>query len=491
MKALLAQFSYETNTFAPDGVTAQGLFVDGGVWCVGEKACRRWMAEAPGRMTGSLTVLESEGCEVHPVFAASNGCPAGRLDGAEYQKVRAVTKRQIEDALPADLIVLHLHGASAAVGTDDIEGDLLTMLRRELGFAGRLVVSLDLHGNVTHRMLRHADVITAFRTYPHVDFHQTGERAARLALQTEGATTVAAKVRMLLPPTATHDEWGHFAHMVKLARQAECDPDVDDVALLPVQPWLDVEELGSCVLVSGRGGAPARVAHKLAQTWYDARDRYEGGLMPTDEILCKLHQKRPEPWVLVDTADATTGGSTGRSTFILELLLPHADSFAAPVLLQVVDPEAVDRAEAGETRFSLGDGQVAFEAQSVRISEGRGTIRAPGYRGSHFSLGGAAVLKRGELHLVVTRQSANATIDPAFYECVGLEPNRALAVQVKSLTGWMAGYGGDRSRGLFVDGTGATSLHFASLPFRDANRHIYPIQQEVDHPVELWQPAKR
>src|SRR5690606_21326939 len=38
--------------------------------------------------------------------------------------------------------------------------------------------SLDLHGNVTSRMVEQADVLVAFRTYPHVDMAETGRRTA-------------------------------------------------------------------------------------------------------------------------------------------------------------------------------------------------------------------------------------------------------------------------------------------------------------------------
>ena len=76
-----------------------------------------------------------------------------------------------------------LHGAMEAESEHDPEGFLLAETRKILGERMPIVVSLDLHGILTDRMLQHADAVVVYHTYPHVDFFQTGERAARLLLR--------------------------------------------------------------------------------------------------------------------------------------------------------------------------------------------------------------------------------------------------------------------------------------------------------------------
>ena len=375
MKALLALFSYEANTFNPEVNAVEAAFRRNGAWRVGAAEVRDWALRGEGELTGSLAYLEERGWIAEPVFAASARSSGGRLDADGYQALRNTLRGALAAALPADAIILHLHGAACAVGVDDPEGDLLAMVRTELGFAGRVAVSLDLHGNVTRQMLASADVITAYRTFPHTDLQATGRRAAALALQPDATTRAVAKLGMLLPPTATCDQEGDFARMQALARQAEEAGDIDDVALLPVQPWLDIAELGSAVVVTGRGDGPARVARRLAEDWYAHRAGYPNGLMPMADILQALAVKAQRPWILADTADAITGGSSGRSAYVLQALLPQADAFTAPVLLQVVDPETVDRATAGETFFQhrrsegLGAGEPG--------ANGRRAVRTP------------------------------------------------------------------------------------------------------------------
>jgi microcystin degradation protein MlrC len=101
-------------------------------------------------------------------------------------------------------------------------------------------------------------------------------------------------------------------------------------------------------------------------------------------------------------------------------------------------------------------------------------------------MGQAAVLAAGNLRIVVCSRGSLCA-DPAFYECLGLDPEGAQAVQVKSMMGWRAGYGAEASRGLVFDGAGSTSLDFQRLPFTGQRRELYPIRKEPPQPLFLWQ----
>ena len=251
------------------------------------------------------------------------------------------------------------------------------MVRTELGFEGRVAVSLDLHGNVTRKMLAHADVITAFRTFPHTDQQATGRRAAALALQPDATTRAVAKLGMLLPPTATHDHAGDFARMQALARQAEEADDIDDVALLPVQPWLDIAEFGSAVVVTGRGDGPARAARRLAEDWYAHRARYPDGLVSMAAILQTLAVKAHRPWILADTADAITGGSSGRSAYVLQALLPHADAFCRAHSSPGCGSEDGGSGRGGTPPSVSGIRRCRCRQSRVRTAEGRYAPEGP------------------------------------------------------------------------------------------------------------------
>lgn len=487
MKAVVVQFLFESNTFNPNEAGLD-LFTRGGTWLTDQASVRAWSGRTALQLGGSLAVLEGAGWETAPVFAAVCGCPAGRLGREAHEAIRGEMGRAIRGALPADAILLHLHGAACAIGEDDVEGGLLEMVRGEIGFAGPVVVSLDLHANVTRRMLRHADAITAYRTMPHVDFAETGARAARLLTGLRpGTVRTLVKMAALVPPTCTNHAEGGFSEMLAMARLLESRPGISDISLFPVQPWLDVAEPGSSVVVTGDDAAAGEAAALgLARAWYGQRGSWEAGTRPWPGIRARLLERRDKPWILVNAADATTGGSTGSSAEAARELLGVKDALPGEVLLWVVDPAAVAAAEAGSGTFRIGNPAVALEATVLRTGEGTYRARGGAYTGQAFSMGRYAVLAAGRLRIVVSTDPVFGS-DPAFYERAGLEPDRALAVEVKSMMGWRAGFQAGADRGLVFDGPGCTSLEFARLPFTGARRDLFPISLQPPTPLTLWQ----
>lgn len=486
MKVALAQFIYESNTFNSQEADLS-YFDPRGIRLTEPAAIREWASSNRSQMSGSLDELAELDCVTHPFFVAVCGTPGGRLSLKCYDQIKTTFAETLQRALPADVLLLHLHGAVCAVGQDDVEGDLLKMLRQEIGFTGRIVLSLDLHANVTARMLQHVNASTAYRTFPHQDFYETGQRAARLCLGPQPLTRTLAKIPAIIPPTATDHRSGAFAAILDAARDLEADPDIVDVSLFPVQPWLDIDDLATRVVVNSIGAeAGAAAAQQLAEQWFAQRHDWDAGLIEWPEILSALATSSDQPWLLVDTADATTGGSDGSSAEAIMQLWPHRNELAGPVLLWVVDPDAVQAVQRGEPTVQLGQQKISVSGEMTFNGECRFTPRGQAYQGQEFSCGQAVVLCAGSLRIVVTEQGCLCA-DPAFYECLKLDPSTALAVQVKSHMGWQAGYRAGPERGLRFDGPGCTSVNFARLPFTGSRRDLFPLSASSPNPIELWQ----
>lgn len=76
-----------------------------------------------------------------------------------------------------DAVWLDLHGAMFAVGHEDAEGEIVTRVRAVVGDDPLIAASFDLHGNFSPRMARGLDLVTAYRTAPHIDIDETRLKA--------------------------------------------------------------------------------------------------------------------------------------------------------------------------------------------------------------------------------------------------------------------------------------------------------------------------
>ena len=93
-----------------------------------------------------------------------------------------------------------------AEGELDPEGFLLTRIREMAGRDIPIVISLDLHGILTDRMLRQVDGLAIYHTYPHVDFADTGARAARQLLDIVERKLAPVIARVTIPALVRGDE---------------------------------------------------------------------------------------------------------------------------------------------------------------------------------------------------------------------------------------------------------------------------------------------
>jgi microcystin degradation protein MlrC len=66
----------------------------------------------------------------------------------------------------------------SADGESDLTGALLELVRKSVGPDVPIVGTLDLHANITERMLQYADLLVGYHACPHLDSFETGQRAA-------------------------------------------------------------------------------------------------------------------------------------------------------------------------------------------------------------------------------------------------------------------------------------------------------------------------
>ncbi|MBP1779685.1 MAG: hypothetical protein H6Q86_5696, partial [candidate division NC10 bacterium] len=319
--------------------------------------------------------------------------------------------------------------------------------RRVLGDAAPIVVTLDLHANVTCAMVEHATAIVGYHTYPHIDLYETGVKAARLLLRTLAGRVSPAmafrKLPMIVPAENMQTTRGPMHRLIERGKALERDGRALAVSVFGVQPWLDIQEMGcSVVVVADKAGSRAEAAAGgLARRFWEARGEFDVRLTPPERAIREALRVSGGPVILSESSDSTGSGSPGDSTGLLRALL--SARLSDPVACFMVDPVAVakaNRAGVGATvTMRLGgqldparSGPVRVTARVRLLSDGRWTPRARGYNtGIETSMGRAAVLDIGSIRMLVAERST-MTVDPELYRSHGIEPLDMKIVVVKS-----------------------------------------------------------
>src|SRR5438552_5997396 len=251
MRIAIGQLWQETNTFNPLPTTRRD-FDDFGV-LRGQDLVER-MADT-NELGGFIQSLRQWPEQPEIVgLVRLRAWPSGTATVETFRWLRDEIMDALRHALPVDAVLLALHGAMVADDFPDVEGEILHAVREQIGRDVPLVASLDLHANVTERMVRAADALVLFHTAPHIDVFETGQRGAAVLrrILVDGAKPVTAfqKLPLVVPAERanTQDPASVSFGFRQRVQELEARPGVLSAGLATVQPWLDIPEMGSAVL---------------------------------------------------------------------------------------------------------------------------------------------------------------------------------------------------------------------------------------------------
>jgi len=485
-RILIAECKQEVSTFNPVQSHYEDFRVGGGPEILDY---HRGVREEVG---GALSVFAGEDdVELLPSYAASSNTSGGVLDADSYSRLRRDFTTAVSGVGPVDAAYFSLHGAMQAAGENDPEGDLLQEARRILGEEIPFVVSLDIHGILTHRMLRHADAIVPYHTYPHVDFYETGARAARLLMRIlrDGARPVIARVKIpaLVRGNELITDTGAVGDCIRGAQEIEGSVRGLAAGVMWGNPFTDVPELRTNSVVVMDGDASAAQAHALdlATRFWKHHETMRVPLTGLEEAVRQAAVAASGTVVMMDAADATSSGASGDSNAILREALRQG--YDGTILTPVVDPAAVDMAfdagVGGRFRAHIGGALDPARFQplelNVRVrSLADGKFRSESF-GWHWDSGRTAVLEADNATLVVGTRPVSL-FDRSWFYANGQDPRHFDMVVVKSphcephmFADWCA-------KLIDVDAPGATSANLASLGHTTCERPIFPLDGEVE-----------
>ncbi|MCY7389078.1 MAG: M81 family metallopeptidase, partial [Burkholderiales bacterium] len=283
----LGCFMLESNAHSP--VATREEFVQNYLE-FGDAMMRDWQSEHPRAskcLTGFIDDMNaSTAWTPLPLMGAMVGA-SGPIAHVFFDEVVREMCGRLKAVMPVDGVFLSLHGAAIATVEVDPDGTLLACMREIVGPDVPIIATLDLHANVSQKMVDNADVLVVYRTNPHVDMAERGvESATHMRELLDGGKATVAFVKLpFIPPSVTQNtKSGPYADIIAYG-QSKVDLRVMNVSVVSGFSLGDTVKNGMSVIVTTRNDAAlanALCVDIATQTWND-RHRYIPNLTSIDE----------------------------------------------------------------------------------------------------------------------------------------------------------------------------------------------------------------
>lgn len=462
---------HETNTFAPTPTTLADFDTHGSSLPVlrGD-ALLTAFPEGGGSIGGVIRALQAAPVQIVPLLWAE-AQPGGIVTAAAFQTLADDLLVSLKEAGALDAVVLDLHGAMVVDGIEDAEGWLLRRIRQAVGDGPFIAAVLDFHGNVSADMVRHSDLLLAYRTYPHVDMEASGTRLVHETLDWLDRGTRPAKAfaqgPYLIPIHAQSTLIDPMLGLV--AVQEEADRKHGAVtSLLPGFPPADVRDCGPSVLAYAPDQSRADATLGLVTDALAAAEPAIATIGLRQGALAVAHalrrsQATAQPVILVDTQDNPGAGATSDTMGLVRELLAQGASDAVVAVIQ--DPAAAARAHAagigaelelalGGKGNSAGAGPLVARFQVEALGDGRFAGTGAYYNNAQLNFGPMTLLRitGSGVRVIVGSQRAQAGTQ-AIFRHLGLDPGKVGIIGLKSSVHFLADFAGLTSE-----------IHYAAFP---------------------------
>ena len=469
-RVLTAGIAHESNTFIPF-LTTQADF-----------SMLRGSDATEGHSWAR--VLEEEGIKLIPTLHAKAG-PSGVVSKETYEAFRDEILEAIRMAGPVDGIFLDMHGAMHVEGYTDAQTDFIQQIREIAGEDVIVAASFDLHGNISEEFIQGLNIISAYRTAPHVDGEETRARTAGLLAEAlhNGYSPRTAHINLpiLIPGekgiTSVEPLKSFYARLVEISRME----GLMDASIFVGMPWTDVARAGMSVQVVAQNDQyfpEAKVqAEALANAIWEERLNlnFDVQTASIDNAIEIAMETQDSTVFITDSGDNVTAGAAGDGTLVLERLLRYKVMNA--VLAGIVDPESVEQCIAAgvgaEVNLSVGGKMDNVFSKPVAIT---GTVLRLPREHAESQQPDAVVQVDGVTLVLLSRH--RAFTDPSHFSAMEIDPLDHKIVVVKE--GYLfQGLRDIAPKAIMALTPGFANQMMEELEYKYVRRPIFPLDPDM------------
>ncbi|WP_408010084.1 M81 family metallopeptidase [Pseudalkalibacillus sp. A8] len=488
MKILTGQVSHETNTFS-NVQTTEELFK---LWEWDHKedivTKHRKVRDYLG---GIVDRAEELGIGILPTFSAFT-YPSGLITQEAFQSIKKELVQAIREYSDYDAVCFAMHGAGTVDGVDDLEGELMELIRTEIGNEIPLVVTLDLHGNLTQKMVDHSDVLLGVNFYPHTDSYERGIEAVDVACQiVKGElkpTSHLTKLPMMIPTSTTNLPPAKTIN--EYCWEAEKHPSVIDCTFFHGFPYTDIPDVGVSIITTTNND-PELAKELSAQTakklWEHRNEFIPEPISPKEGIELALAESGA-PIVINETSDNPGGGTPGDGTYLLEAMIES--NLEKACFGYIYDPEVAEKAhECGAGRYidielggktdNLHGRPLKLHAYVKCLSDGQFFQSSPMWQGTKVNLGKSTRLVVNGVDIIVCSVKSQV-LDEQIFKLHGIDVSEYKIVALKSSQHFRAAFEPITEKIITVDSPGLSTIDFTSFDYKRLRRPIFPLDREEE-----------
>jgi len=371
-----------------------------------------------------------------------------------------------------------------ADGYDDCEGDLLGRVRAIVGPGVVVGAELDPHHHLSAAMVEHADLLIAFKEYPHTDVLERAFELVDLCeAQVQGRIHPVPAVADCGMITVIHTTRQPARGFVDRMMSLEGRGGILSITLTHGFPWGDTADMGTKLLVYANGDrrVAERLARQLADELFAMREALAPPLLSVDEAIDRALALTAGPVVIADGADNAGGGAASDSTFILRRLVERGIAGAA--LGPLWDPGAVRiafEAGVGATLPMRLGGKVGplsgapLDADCTVLALQREMVMS-GLSGTPTPMGDCALVRAGAVE-VVLNTLRNQAIGTDLFTQLGCALATRRVVVVKSSQHFHADFAKVASQVLYAAAPGVVTQDLRQLPYRKLRWPRWPLE---------------
>lgn len=479
MRVFSGALATETNTFGPMP-TSIASFRDRGYFPAGQH---------PGHLlyfSGPLWAARQRGAAkgwdlVEGMVAGAQ--PSGTTTRHAYETLREELLADLRAALPVDMVLLGLHGAMVADGYDDCEGDLLARVREITGPGVVIGAELDPHSHLTPQMMANADILVAYKEYPHTDVLERAYEVVDLcaAMVDRKIKPVAAVVDCEMA-VIVHTSRNPARAFVDRIQAMEGKDGVLSISICHGFPWGDVPEMGTKLLVytDGDEAQAKKLARQLADELIGMRDALTPVSPGIDQALDEALAFKGGPVVIADGADNAGGGASSDSTFILRRMVERGITNAAigPIWDPVAVRIATDAGLGARLALRVGGkiGPLSGDPMDldVTVKALQSNLIQTGLSGTPTPMGDCALVQAGGIEILLG-SLRNQAMGTDLFTQLGCDLAAKKIVVVKSSQHFYASFSKVAQHVIYADAPGSVARDLNTLPFKKVRRPKWPL----------------